>query len=233
MCRTCCFYAVSFLAITLAVVPAVAQERAAPPPAPPGAPQPVPGLERLEQLRLQHMREALQLDEKQMQALRGSMEEARRAQRQAMEEHREAMERLQKELRSGSADEDAVRDALQALEGERRTMERLREDHRLQMERLFTPEQRAKFLLFNHRFDERLRELMAKRRGAIGAAPRGRQGFRGAPGRGQPGMRAPLDPRFQPPGETDPARLRQRIQELERMQQELQRRLEEIEKDSG
>lgn len=208
------------LALGLSAAPLTGQERPAPPDAP-GAP---PALERLERLRFERMQEALKLNEVQMQTLRENMEAVRRAQRDALEQQRQTMERLRQALQSEPVEEEAVRRALEALETQRETMERQREGMRQQLEQSLTAEQRAKLLLFNRQFDDRLRALMDKRRSghAPGAGP-------GSPrGQGQPGLRGPRGPLLdrRHPAEDEAARLRQQIEHL-------QRRLEELERERG
>ncbi|HUP00407.1 MAG TPA: periplasmic heavy metal sensor [Gemmatimonadota bacterium] len=190
--------------LALTAAPLIAQE--APERRPPRQAPAPPALERLERFRIERLQEALELNDEQARTLRESMEAAGRAYRQALVQQREAMERLRRELRSQPVERDALDRALEALENERRTLERLREEERGDIERLLTPEQRAKFLLFNRQFDERLRELITKRR--QGSAP------------GAPGLRGrPLAPR----GGNEAARIRRQIELLERRLEEIER----------
>ncbi len=139
--------------------------------APVRAQEPGPG--RLEELRFQRMQEALRLNDAQLETLRQTMERRRQAYRQAMESQRRAMQRLQTELRREHVDERAVDQALRDIDAQRDLLERLRQEQDQSLRRVLTPEQRAKFLLFNRRFDERLRQLMRERAGRR-AAPRAR-----------------------------------------------------------
>lgn len=189
--------AIPILILTLlaAAAPALAQQPGADAKRP-GHEMRRPSPERLQELRLQRMREALQLDEQQAAALAQSMEQMHRAFRESRENERAQIERLRSALRAEPVDQATIKDALAAIERERETMARA---HREQGERLkqqLTPEQQAKLLLFNHQFEHRVRELMSERRdgprmrGGSGMRPRG-------PGMG-PGPRGDADPGSRP-----------------------------------
>jgi Spy/CpxP family protein refolding chaperone len=150
--------------------------------------------ERLERLRMERLRTALELDEADAQAVQQAMEEVRRAHRESAERERQAFERLRQTLRSEPVDQDAVRQALEAIEREHEVVAQARRQQAERLKQRLTPEQQAKVLLFNRSFDHRLRQLMAQRRGG----PMGRPGMRQGPGmRRGPGMRGqglPPDP---------------------------------------
>lgn len=141
----------------------------------PAAAQVAPDVQRLEELRLQRMKDALSLTEEEMDSLRTALEEIRGESRRLRETQREAMEALREALRREPPDGEALGRALESLEGRRAETERLREEHRRRLSDVLGPEQRARFLLFNHHFNSRLRELMERRLGAPPAA--GRRGI--------------------------------------------------------
>ena len=148
------------LALTLAATPAAAQEP--------------PDVHRLEELRFQRMREALSLNQEQVESLRSEMETLRERSRGLRESEIESMKRLREALRREPIDDAAIARALESLDERRAHAERLRAEHRQRLDDLLGPEQRARLLLFNHHFDHRLRELIDRRR-APGAGP-GRPG---------------------------------------------------------
>lgn len=164
--------------------PLAAQEAPSPPP------HPHPPHERLETLRLERMRHALALNDEQLRELRESLEASRRESREALARHEEAIRRLREELRREPVDQEAVGRALDALDAHRDEMARLRSQREQRLERILSPEQRAKFLLFNRQFDHRLRELIVKRRHDGPARP-------GHPGRR---IRRPAGPGEDGPG---------------------------------
>lgn len=184
--RTRTILTIPFLAALLCVAaPATGQQGP-----PPDGPHPPPeAIERLEKVRMERMQAALDLTEQEAESIRARMQEHRAQMREAMEEQREAMERLHETLRDEPVDQQEVARALEAVERERERMQALRDRHRDEVGRGLSPEKRAKMMLFNQRFEHRLRELMARR-----GAP--------APGRGMPGRpRGPRAPRRgSPPG---------------------------------
>lgn len=141
------------LALTLAAGPAAAQEPS--------------DLDRLQELRLKRMEEALSLSEEQAAALRSAMQEMRGRSHELRETQRAAMERLSQALRSRPTDETAVARALESVEERRALAQRLRAEHERRLAELLAPEQRARLLLFNQHFDSRLRELIDRRRGMM------------------------------------------------------------------
>ncbi|MGH7543868.1 MAG: Spy/CpxP family protein refolding chaperone [Gemmatimonadota bacterium] len=202
------------LALALAATPAAAQEP--------------PDVHRLEELRFQRMQEALSLSQEQMESLRSTIEALRAKSLGLRETERESMEGLREALRRQPTDEAAIARALKSLDGGRKELERLRIEHLDLLAEILGPEQRARLLLFNHHFDNRLRELIDRRRGP-GAGPGrpappghdGRQGWnprdgtpRGPQGEGW------LERRLQglPPAERRQAieRLRGELDRLER-----------------
>lgn len=189
-----------------------------------------PQVDRLEALRLQRMKEALELNEEQMQALRSSFEELRLRHRELREGDRAAMERLRQALQSEPVDEAAVGEALQAIEDRRAEAGRFRAEHDRRLAEILGPEQRGRLLLFNHQFDARLKELIARRRGGPGA--RGEPPTPGFRDGRAPSWRAP-DQRSMPPGPSFDRRRESREQEIQRLQHQierLQRRLQELER---
>lgn len=205
--------------LLLAAAPAVAQEP--------------PDVRRLEALRLERMREALDLTEEQIRALRSGTEELRRRGEELRRGQRQSMERLGQALRSEPVDEAAVAEALESVERRRAEVERLRAEHRRRLAEVLNPEQRARFLLFNHHFDSRLRELIQRRRGAApgapGCPPACDDGGRRRPPTGvvPPGERLrPLERRLEA---MSPDERRREIDRLRDHLRQLERRLEEME----
>ncbi|HEY7471998.1 MAG TPA: periplasmic heavy metal sensor [Gemmatimonadota bacterium] len=143
--------------LLLAAVPLGAQE---PPP-----PHDRPGIERLERLRLERLHDALDLTEEQAATLTAQMERSHTAMRESFRRQTEAMEAVEKSLAANPVDQEALRRALADVEAAREEMERERERHMAELGRTLTPEQRAKFLVFNRQFEVRLRELVEKHRG--------------------------------------------------------------------
>ena len=130
----------------------------------PSAPPSLPAIERLEKLRLERLQESLGLNEEQTAALRGQMEASRTAIHESLQRQKDAMDALEKSLGSQPVDQEALRRSLAEVESAREQMEGLHRQHMEGLERALTPEQRAKFLLFNRRFDSRLRELVEQHR---------------------------------------------------------------------
>ena len=147
-----------------------------------------PGFERLHELRMNRLRHAVELDAEQARLVEESMEAVRQAEREAHERERAAIEKIRAALRAEPVDQEAIRGALEALERERDAVARVRREQSERLKHRLTPEQQAKLLFFNRQFDQRLRELVAQRRGPAGGP--GRHGLRQGPRRG-PGMPAP------------------------------------------
>lgn len=148
-----------------------AQERLAPPDAQRQAPseesaRQAPAVERLEALRYERLQAALGLSDEQTRTLRRLVAANREALRLSMEQEQAAVRALELTLDSEPVDEDALARSLAAVEAARADMERLRREQIEGLSRVLTPEQRARYLLFNRRFDARLRELIEERRGA-------------------------------------------------------------------
>ena len=188
------------------MLPLAAQERAAPPP---------PPHERIERLRLERRHQSLGLTGEQTETLRRHMERSHQAMRASFERQREAMATLEKTLAERPPDEAALRRALADVETAREAMEREREQHMAELSRTLTPEQRARFLLFNREFDSRLRELVERHRhGREGDAAHGAPPpQRALPGRGP---------------DQGPATREQKIEFLEQRIREMQRQLDEL-----
>lgn len=146
--------------LLLVTSPAFAQEG----PPPRGERPPPEGIERLERIRFERMQRALDLTDGEVAALRSRMEEHRGEMRETMVEQREAMERLHAALRADPVDQGEVARAMEAVERHRKAMRTLRDRHREAVGRDLSPEKRAKLMLFNERFDRRLRELMSHHR---------------------------------------------------------------------
>ncbi|MGH7565255.1 MAG: Spy/CpxP family protein refolding chaperone [Gemmatimonadota bacterium] len=184
----------------------------------PSAPPSLPAIERLEKLRLERLQESLGLNGEQTAALRGQMEASRAAMRESFERQKQATGALEKSLGSQPADQDALRRSLAEVEAAREQMEGLHRQHMEGLERALTPEQRAKFLLFNLRFDSRLRELVEQHRA---------HGREGDPHGNHDGAAAP---RGMPGWGPDPgqATREQKIEWLEKRIGEMQRELEEL-----
>lgn len=180
-----------------------------------------PGVERLERLRLERMRDALELTEQQAAELTERMEENRENMREAMEAHRAAMTALREDLREEPVDQNAVDRALVEVESRRQAMGRLREEQHERTIASLTPEQRAKMLLFSREFDGHLRELMARHRAPRpemrgGPAPRGQAPGIRRRGPGPERRGAPMD------REARMERIRRQIETLQRQLAELE-----------
>jgi Spy/CpxP family protein refolding chaperone len=157
-----------------------------------------PGFERLQELRLHRLRTAVELDQEQAKAVEESMEAVRRAERDARERERTAIERIRTALRDEPVNQDAIRESLEALEREREGVARVRREQAERLKQRLSPEQQAKLLFFNRQFDQRLRELMAHRRGpAMGPEMRRGPGMRGPGPRGR-ALRGPDVPPERP-----------------------------------
>ncbi|HJU86681.1 MAG TPA: periplasmic heavy metal sensor [Gemmatimonadota bacterium] len=135
-----------------------------------------PALERLEALRYERLQAALNLSEEQTQAVRRLATANREALRRSIEREQAAVQALERTLATEPLDEQALARSLDAVETARADMERVRRDHLEELSQVLTAEQRARYLLFNRRFDARLRELIEERRDA--GAPRVRPGLR-------------------------------------------------------
>lgn len=170
------------LGLLLSATSIAAQERLAPR----GGTQPEPPIERLEQVRFERLQAALGLTDEQTRTLRRQVTANREALRLSLERERAAVQALERTLASEPVDEDALQRTLDAVDDARTEMERVRRDQMEGLSRILNPEQRARFLLFNRRFDARLRELIDQRRGQATNAPGIRQ---------DPRRRAPNDRR--------------------------------------
>jgi Spy/CpxP family protein refolding chaperone len=146
-----------------AVILALAVATSLPAQVPP--PHERPAIERLERLRLERLHDALDLTEEQAATLHAQMERSHTVMRESFRRQTEAMAALEKSLAARPVDHEALRRALADVESAREQMERERERHMAELGRTLTPEQRAKFLLFNRQFEDRLRELVDKHRG--------------------------------------------------------------------
>jgi Spy/CpxP family protein refolding chaperone len=113
------------------------------------------------------------LTDEQTRMLRRQVNANREAIRLSLERERSAVQALERTLASQPVDEQALQRNLDAVDAARAEMERVRRDQMEGLAHILNPEQRAKFLLFNRRFDARLRELLEEHRGR---APGGRPG---------------------------------------------------------
>lgn len=155
--------------LLLSASPAAGQERLAPSD---GRVQGVQPIERLEDLRFERLQAALGLTDEQTRTLRRHVNANREAIRLSLERERSALQALERTLASEPVDEHALQRNLDAVDAARAEMERVRRDQMVGLARILNPEQRAKFLLFNRRFDARLRELIEEHRGrAQGGRP--------------------------------------------------------------
>lgn len=184
--------------LLVASLPLAAQERTAPPGPPP--------IERLERLRFERLQETLELSEEQTETLRQQMERSHESMRESFDRQREAMDALEESLAEEPVDQEALQRTLADVETAREQMERHREQHMAELGRTLTPEQRAKFLLFNRQFDSRLREIVERHRGRGPGPPDG-------PGLG--------------PDRREPTR-DEKIESLEKRIDEMQRELQEL-----
>ena len=141
------------VALGLSGSPSIAQESDRP-----------PDIGRLERARLERLQGLLELNDRQTSELEAVMRDFRRQNQEAGAERRRAMQGLRQALGREPVDDEEVRRALDRLEAQRRSTERLREQQRQRLGQLLTPQQHAKFMLFNEQFDARVRQLMAERR---------------------------------------------------------------------
>ncbi|MGH7558775.1 MAG: Spy/CpxP family protein refolding chaperone [Gemmatimonadota bacterium] len=132
----------------------------------PAAGQDSPDVERLEHLRFERLQEALELNEEQVEALRSNIDEFRRQNLESRETQLESLERLRQALESD--DEAHLQEALTDLERRRAETRERQAQHEERLTELLRPEQQARFLLFHHRFDTHLRELIHRHRGGLG-----------------------------------------------------------------
>jgi Spy/CpxP family protein refolding chaperone len=121
-------------------------------------------VEQLEQLRIRRLQNALELNDREARELEAVMRDFRRQDRDTAVKRRDATQRLRQVLGQEPVNDNEVSRALDEVEAQRRATERLREQQRQRLGQLLTPQQRAKFMLFNRQFDARLRQLMAERR---------------------------------------------------------------------
>jgi Spy/CpxP family protein refolding chaperone len=121
-------------------------------------------VEQLEQLRIRRLQNALELNDREARELEAVMRDFRRQDRDTAFKRRDATQRLRQVLGQEPVNDNEVSRALDEVEAQRRATERLREQQRQRLGQLLTPQQRAKFMLFNRQFDARLRQLMAERR---------------------------------------------------------------------
>lgn len=211
--------AITILALALAAAAAVGQERPRRG-GPPGSP---PFAERLHEIRMERLQEALELSDEATVALREEMERNRRAHRDALEARRGAIRELREELAEDPIRESEIARALEGLERHHETMGRLQREHHARLAEVLTPSQRARFLVFSRRFDERLRQMLHRGRGPLGPdrndARVSRRGVERRPGPPAGG------PREDPEARADA--LRRRIERMEnameRMRDELRR----------
>jgi Spy/CpxP family protein refolding chaperone len=122
--------------------------------------------ERLEELRMRRLQDALRLDDEEAAVVAGAMEEVRRVEREARRRELAALGRLRAALQSDPVDQVAIREALDAIDAERETIVRVRREQAERLEQRLTPEQRGKLMLFNRQFEHRLRALLIERRGS-------------------------------------------------------------------
>jgi len=209
--------------LILAAFPLLAQE-------PRERPEPGERHERLEQIRIERMREALELTEQQAAEVARAMDEVQRTMRESREREREALVRLRANLRSDSPDQNALRESIAAIEREREAIAGARRQEADRLRQQLNVEQQAKLMLFTRQFDERLRQLVHGRGGPQQgmrqrAMPGHAQGMRGRePGRapGAPGVRA----------QREPATREERISHLRERIAELQQRITELENEA-
>lgn len=174
---------------------------------------------------MERLGHALELNDETAAALREEMERNRELHRAALEERRAALRELRESLGEEPVREDEIARALERLEENHGTLYELERRHHERLSRILTPSQRARFLVFSQRFDERLREMLRQRRGGPAAhgdvgRPRGgpvvppARGLRGGAPQGAD-VRADL--------------LRRRLDRLEREIDRVREELREIE----
>lgn len=207
------------LATVASAAPAQQRRGAAPSPRSPSFAQD------LHDIRIHRLQDALELSDETAEALREEMERRREAHREALETRREALRDLRETLSEDPVRESEVARALERLEEHHESIRRLQREHHDRLGEILTPSQRARLLVFNRRFDERLREMLHQRRGE--RPPVGPRASR----RGTDRRSAPPDPglRGRAPDEPEVRAdlLRRRIErmesELERMRTRLRR----------
>lgn len=191
------------------------------------SPGPPPFAQDLHDIRIHRLQDALELSDEAAEALREEMERSRGAHREALETRREALRELRETLSEDPVRESEVARALERLEEHHDSIRRLQREHHDRLSEILTPSQRARLLVFNRRFDERLREMLHQRRGErppVGPrASRPRMNRRSAPP--APGLRgrAPDAP------EARADLLRRRIEHMESELERMRDRLRQLE----
>lgn len=192
------------LAMTLSVIglPAFAQRQLEGPPldredefAPGPGPGNPPSEERrdeirkkIEAIRIWRLTEALKLDTETSAKLASVLSSLEQKRRDIHREQMEAMRSLRETLRAARPDEARIKPLLEQLENNHRALQDLREREIKNLKNILSPEQQARFLIFQQEFQREMRGMIEGARqgrgpgsgpGMGGGRMRGNQGQQG------------------------------------------------------
>lgn len=193
------------LTISLAMItmPALAQRQVQGPPPDERegefAPDPGPGnppteerreeiRKKIEAIRIWRLTEALKLDADTSVRLSSILSSLDLKRREIQREQMEAMRALRQTLRSSKPDEAKLKSLLDRLESNHRSMQELREREIKNLKEILSPEQQARFLIFQQEFQREMRGIIEGARGGGQG-----QGMRGA-GQGRGMGTGPVGP---------------------------------------
>jgi|Deesub1362A_J573_1020465.scaffolds.fasta_scaffold00882_13 Spy/CpxP family protein refolding chaperone len=118
--------------------------------------------ERIETLRMWRLTKALDLDEATASRLFPLLNRYDKKRYRIEKAVRKDMRDLKRALDSRRMDE--LQEILQRIEDRHRELQRLNDEERAELKRILTPEQQARYLLFQYRFKRELREMIEKAR---------------------------------------------------------------------
>jgi len=118
--------------------------------------------ERIETLRMWKMTKALDLDEATAARLFPLLNRYDKRRFRIERAVRKDMTELKRALDTRKMDE--LQEILQRLEDRHRELQRLNDEEREEIKRILTPEQQARYVLFQYRFKRELREMIEKAR---------------------------------------------------------------------
>jgi Spy/CpxP family protein refolding chaperone len=170
------------LTISLAMItmPALAQRQPQGPPPDEResefAPDPGPGnppteerreeiRKKIEAIRIWRLTEALKLDADTSVRLSSILSSLDLKRREIQREQMEAMRALRQTLRSPKPDEAKLKSLLDRLESNHRSMQELREREIKNLKEILSPEQQARFLIFQQEFQREMRGIIEGARG--------------------------------------------------------------------
>ncbi len=118
---------------------------------------------RVQKIRLDRMQAELQVDRKTMDALAPKLNQIDEKKR-AIGKERLSLLRTLKQRSKANASEAVLGEILKQIEENDAALERLKEETKALIKTHLTPEQQAKYLLFQRRFKEELRDILQKER---------------------------------------------------------------------